>query len=121
MADKEFKIYSFPVSIAKEYDINVAILLMHICYWATVNEMNGINYHHGYFWTYDSVKSLHEKHPYFSVSTINRTLKKLLSEELILKDRFNKRNYDKTNWYTLSPKGRMLMAPVIDSLKAGKK
>ena len=117
MTEKNFEMRYFPVNIATEYSLNEAILLMHICYWVTINSITKKNYHMGRHWTYDSAKSLATKHPYFSESTVKRTLKALTDHDLILKGTFNKAKYDRTNWYTLTPKSENLLEPVIQNIK----
>lgn len=100
--------HSFDIDIAKEYGIPAAILLKHIYYWV---EKNRANYKHlieGEYWTYCSVKAFGELFPYMSAKVIRNGLTKLEEGELIKTGCFNTQVYDRTKWYTLTPKGRSL-------------
>lgn len=100
--------HSFDIDIAKEYGIPAAILLKHIYYWV---EKNRANYKHlieGEYWTYCSVKAFGELFPYMSAKVIRTGLTKLEEGELIKTGCFNTQIYDRTKWYTLTPKGRSL-------------
>ena len=100
--------HSFDIDIAKEYGIPAAILLKHIYYWV---EKNRANYKHlieGEYWTYCSVKAFGELFPYMSAKVIRTGLTKLEEGELIKTGCFNTQIYDRTKWYTLTPKGKSL-------------
>lgn len=96
------EIHSFRVDIATKYGIAEAILLGYFYHWITVHEKNETNFYDGRYWTYDTVRGLANKHPYFSSPKIHRTIHHLIDEGLILTGNYNKFAYDKTTWYTLS-------------------
>lgn len=57
----------------------------------------------GTFWTYNSYKEWREADfPFWSVSTIERTFKKLEKQEILRSGNFNKMKTDQTKWYTIN-------------------
>lgn len=96
--------HSFNTEIAKEYGLEEAILLENIYFWVRKNKANNQNYQKGYYWTYNSVKAFNELFDYISPSKINRALKNLEENNLIISDCFNENKYDHTKWYTVTEK-----------------
>lgn len=105
------EIHSFRVDIATKYGIAEAILLGYFYHWIKVHEKNETNFYDGKYWTFDTVRGLVEKMPYFTRSTVHRAIKKLEENKLILTGNFNKISYDKTTWYTLTDDGMLLFGP----------
>lgn len=105
------EIHSFRVDIATKYGIAEAILLGYFYHWIKVHEKNETNFYDGRYWTFDTVRGLVEKMPYFTRSTVHRAIKKLEENKLILTGNFNKLSYDKTTWYTLTDDGMLLFEP----------
>ena len=102
------EIHSFRVDIATKYGIAEAILLGYFYYWIVKNEISDINFYDGHYWTFSTIRELAKKHPYLSVPTIHRILRKLEDEGLILTGNYNKISYDKTKWYTLTETAKKL-------------
>ena len=102
------EIHSFRVDIATKYGIAEAILLGYFYYWIVKNEISDINFYDGHYWTFSTIRELAKKHPYLSVPTIHRILRKLEDEDLILTGNYNKISYDKTKWYTLTETAKKL-------------
>lgn len=105
------EIHSFRIDIATKYGIAEAILLGYFYHWIKVHEKNETNFYDGKYWTFDTVRGLVEKMPYFTRSTVHRAIKKLEENKLILTGNFNKLSYDKTTWYTLTDDGMLLFEP----------
>lgn len=101
--------HSFDIDIAKKYGIYAAVLLENISFWVKQNEANGTNFNDGYYWTYNSRRAYGELFPYMSKRQIEYAFKKLIDEGLILTGNFNKVAYDRTMWYTLTPKGKAVL------------
>lgn len=101
--------HSFNVRLAAEYGIYEAIVIKSIYMWVTHNAMQNINYRNGRYWTYNSKKAMTEYFPYFTKRQLEHTLDKLRQDGLILVDNFNKTQYDRTLWYTLSDKAYELL------------
>ena len=63
----------------------------------------GKNYYDGKYWTYNSIKSWHEKNfKFLSVETVRRVFTKLEKSGFIITGNYNKDPRDKTKWYTIN-------------------
>lgn len=85
--------------LATAIGLNEAILLQQIHYWLQTSK------HHldGRRWIYNSVPKWQEQFPFWSESTIRRTLNSLRKQQLIdVTDQYNKMPMDKTLWYTIN-------------------
>lgn len=85
--------------LATAIGLNEAILLQQIHYWLQSSK------HHldGRKWIYNSVPKWQEQFPFWSESTIRRSLNSLRKQELIdVTDQYNKMPMDKTLWYTIN-------------------
>ena len=110
----------FNVDIATEYGVNAAVLLERIGYWVKQNEANDTNFFDGYYWTYNSRRAYRELFPYMSKRQLDTAFQKLIDAGLIITGNYNKQNYDRTLWYTLSKNGKAILHYVeIDCLKTG--
>lgn len=92
----------FDVDIALKYGLNEAILLNNISFWVMKNEANEQNFFEGKYWTYNSAKAFSKLFPYMSARTIQRVLKNLVDEGLILVNKFSDDPMKRTNYYTLT-------------------
>lgn len=99
----------FDIDIAKEYGLNSAIILENIKFWIAKNEANEINFHDGYYWTYNSVKAFEKLFPYMSSRQIANALKKLEDKGIIVTGNYNASAYDRTKWYAITQKGYSIM------------
>lgn len=103
-------VYMFHKEIAEEFGLAEATLFYHIAYWVRRNRKEHRNYHDGKYWTYNSAQELADgTHKFLSVYKIRRCLHHLEDAGLIEVGRFNKRGYDRTFWYTLTPKAEDLL------------
>lgn len=87
--------------LASKIGLNEAIVLQQIHYWLIKNEERRMNYHDGRYWTYNSYDNWQKEFPFFSVSTIRRTIKSLELQGLIIVGNYNKLKIDRTRWYTI--------------------
>ena len=92
----------FDVNVAKEYGIEIAILLENMNFWLEKNRANNTNFFDGRYWTYNSIKGFEKLFPYWSKDKIYRVLKKAEDLGLIIKGNYNKLSYDRTTWYAFS-------------------
>lgn len=106
--------HSFDIEIASTYSVEVAILLNNIAFWTQKNILNNQHFYENYFWTYNSYDAFVELHPYWSASTIKRTINKAIKDGLLIKGNFNTKRYDRTNWYALTHKGLSLYPVVLN-------
>lgn len=97
---------TFDAEIAKKIGIDEAIMLNHICFWCSLNKKNNSqqHLHDGAYWTYFSRRELTEFFGFWSESQVRRILDRLVRYEHLKKGRFNRKGYDKTSWYTPSPR-----------------
>ena len=101
--------HSFDADIATEYGIPESIFLCNIAFWVKQNTLNKHNCFEGKYWTYNSMSAYAGLFPYMSKSTIQRVVKHLKDEGLILTGNFNNDKFNHTNYYTLTEKGLSLV------------
>ena len=87
---------------AVTYGVNGAIFLNYIKGWLKINRDKNNNYKEGKFWTYDTMKTLAQKFPFWTERQIRHTVKKLIEQGAIEVGNHNKKGFDRTLWYTLS-------------------
>ncbi|KLU74224.1 hypothetical protein [Clostridium botulinum] len=96
-----------PIVINKELaqiiGLNEAIVLQQIEYWININETarKESAYQDGFYWTYNTIDEWQEQFPFWSYDTVKRTLLKLRKKEILITNRFNKKEYDRTLWYRI--------------------
>lgn len=101
--------HHFDVDIAKKYGILEAVLIDHIYFWVAKNRANGANYIDGKYWTFNSKKAFSELFPYASERQIKYALDKLRLDGVIEVAAYNKSNYDRTLFYTLTDRGYSML------------
>jgi len=84
--------------LAKKIGLNESIILQQINYW--LNKQ--LHYKDSRFWVYQTYKEWQEQFPFWSVSTIKRTIASLEKKNLIIKSNYNKLGFDKTVWYSIN-------------------
>lgn len=99
----------FDVNVAKDYGVNEAIILESMNYWIQKNKANGKHFYEGEYWTYNSIKAFHEMFPYMTERQISYCLNKMVEKGLIKKGNFNKLQYDRTCWYTITDFGKCIL------------
>lgn len=84
-------------SLAKKIGLNEAIMLQQIHFWLTrkPHEKDGRQ------WIYNTYAEWATQFPFWSESTIKRTIRSLEKKGLIITGNFNKAKFDKTKWYTI--------------------
>ena len=93
---------------AKHFGYREAVLIFHFMYWIDFNRKKKQHLHDGKYWTYSSINTLQKSYfPFWSEGQINRGIKSLVKQDLIIKDNFNKMKYDKTTWYALTNEDRL--------------
>ena len=84
--------------LATAIGLNEAILLQQIHYWLQTSKHDIDDRK----WIYNSISKWQEQFPFWSESTIRRTINSLRKQELLLvTDEYNKLPIDKTLWYTI--------------------
>ena len=84
-------------SLAVKIGLNEAVVLQQIHYWL------GISKHRieGRIWVYNTYEEWQKQLPFWSVSTIKRTILSLEMKGLLLSANFNAMKMDKTKWYSI--------------------
>lgn len=111
-------IHFFSDEVALEVGVNGAIMLNHLHYWIKKNADNDINYHDGYFWTYNSIAAYKKQFPFWSDRTIYRILRELEVNGYVKTGNYNQSAYDRTKWYALTKKSlKLLKSTIVQELK----
>lgn len=84
-------------SLAEKIGLNEAIMLQQIHFWITrkPHEKDGRQ------WIYNTYAEWATQFPFWSESTIKRTIRSLEKKGLIITGNYNKVKIDKTKWYTI--------------------
>src|SRR5262249_17521574 len=83
--------------LAVAIGLNEAILLQQVHYWL----MKTKHVHDSVPWIYNSYDAWKTQFPFWSRSTIIRSIQSLESMGLLKRGNFNKRGFDHTKWYTI--------------------
>lgn len=98
--------HSIPVSpkLATAIGLNEAIILQQLHYWTMPDSITGKvrNVRDGFSWVYNSVAKWSAQFPWWSESTIRRTLASLESQGLVITGCYNRDKRDRTKWYRVN-------------------
>ncbi|MCE4971883.1 phage protein, partial [Staphylococcus chromogenes] len=84
--------------LAEEIGLNEAIILQQIHYWLNSSKHN----YDGKRWIYNSYPKWIEQFPFWSESTIKRTITSLEKQNLVHVGNYNKAGFDRTKWYSIN-------------------
>lgn len=88
--------------LAKCLGLKEAVIFQQIHYWLEINKKTNNNFKENRYWTYNSIKKWQENEfDFLSERTVERTIKKLENDGLIISKTFNKMRGDKTKWYSI--------------------
>jgi hypothetical protein len=87
--------------LAVKIGLNEALILQQIHYWLEINKKANRNLKNGYYWTFNSYTDWKKQFPFFSDSTIRRTITKLEKGMLVVSGNYNKLSIDRTKWYRI--------------------
>ncbi len=93
--------HQFDTDDAVKYGVDKAIIIANMRFWLSKNKANKKHLHDSYYWTYNSAKAFAELFPYFTESKIQRLLKSMEDDGLIITGNYNKVAYDRTKWFTM--------------------
>ena len=94
--------HQFDTEIAREYGVDIAIVVSNIAFWLQKNKANGKHIHDGKVWTYNSTKAFKELFPYWTENQIRRILDNMQKAGIIETGNYNATAYDRTKWYTFT-------------------
>lgn len=97
----EDKIYNFSTKDAVEHGIDSAIILYNMRYWLDYARAHGEHENEGYYWMYAKASKMQTIFPFWTANKIQKTLKKLEENGVIISGSFNSSAWDRTKWYTL--------------------
>lgn len=87
----------FLPKLAMKLGVNEALFLHQVHYWLTKSK-----YHFdGRRWIFNTYESWHKQFPYWSLSTIRRMIKKLHDQGILLIGNYNRKKFDRKNWYSI--------------------
>ena len=101
---KKTQVHHFDVEDAMKYGVEKAIVLSNIRFWLNNNKNKDLYTvkHDGYYWMYNTARDMSNVLPYFTQSKVQRLLKQLEDDGVLIVGNYNKVKYDRTKWYTLS-------------------
>lgn len=117
----ENKVYSFSTDDAVKHGVDAAILLHNIRYWLDHARAHGENEYDGYFWTYATASKLTSIFPFWSSNKIQKMIKKLEEDGVLISSSYSKSSFDRTKWYSMpdfssQPNGGFRVSQTADSL-----
>lgn len=105
-------IHSYSTEVAIEVGgVSEAVVLKEVAYWCKLNESKGANKHDGRFWAFRPLREWQEIFPEFKGS-IAHILQRLQDGGWLISGNFNKTEFDRTRWYTLSDKAISLLGQI---------
>lgn len=87
-------------SLAVKFGLNQALVLQQMHYWLRISK----NIRDGYKWVYKTLEDWHKEFPFWSKSTLERIIRKLEEEQLIVVGNYNRLKMDRTKWYRVNYK-----------------
>jgi hypothetical protein len=99
------KIYICSVEDTKKYGIICASIIGRVRMWCEYNEKNKVKdrFHNGEWWSgFMSAREFSEQIG-ISQRTVEKNLSKLVDNNVLIKDSFNKKGFDRTGWYRVNP------------------
>ncbi len=106
-------IHRYHTMIAKEVGTTAASIFYHIAYWVKENQKEHRNYYDDRYWVYGSIREMSETtHSYLTENQIRGALDKLVKEGFLDRGNYNRMKYDRTYWYTLTPKAEEILQKI---------
>ncbi len=94
--------HTFDTEVAKEYGVDIAIVVNNIAFWLQKNKANKKHIYNGKIWTYNTTKAFTELFPYWTDNQIRRILDNMQKAGIIEIGNYNATAYDRTKWYTFT-------------------
>lgn len=103
MTVKELLLSEHPIIIipklACAIGVNESIVLQQINYWLDIHEKAGNNYVDGHYWVYNTIQQWKEQFPFFSESTIRRSIKNLEDSGVLVSKKLT--SGSNVKWYRI--------------------
>lgn len=84
-------------TLAALLGLNEAIVLQQFNYWLKRSNKQ----FEGYTWIYNTIDKWLQQFPFFSKSTLRRTITHLETQGIVVTGNFNQKGFDKTKWYRI--------------------
>jgi hypothetical protein len=106
--------------LAQEIGLNESILLMQIDFWLGLakDDPDG-HLKDGRHWTYQSVRSIQKRFPFWSTGTIQRIIESLIKQGLVDVGNYNRRAGDNTRWFAINLEAAGRLNSVMVAKKVG--
>jgi hypothetical protein len=101
----EHKHYYCSVEDTIKYGIVKAAIIGRVRWWCQYNKDNKVKdrFHNGEWWSGFMSPKVFAEQLGIPETTIKNNLVSLTNDEILIKDKFNKKGFDKTNWYRINP------------------
>jgi hypothetical protein len=83
--------------LAAQIGLNEAIVLQQLHYWLKKSK----NEHDGRKWIYNTLGEWQAQFPFWSEDILQRIMRSLVEQKLIVIEKINKAHWDRTNWYSI--------------------
>lgn len=100
--------HHFPTLAAEKYGVNAAILLRDIHHWCETNQNNGVHFHEGRWWTYQTITGLCRRHTYWTKNQMEHIIRTCKEKGALLSGHFSENQFDRTCWYALTDEASAL-------------
>lgn len=94
--------FMFNGEVAEIYGTNEAVFIQNLFFWTEKNRANGRHFYDGRYWTYSSMDAFTELFPFLTKKQIRGVITRLSNAGAIHIGNFNKKGFDRTQWYSLS-------------------
>jgi hypothetical protein len=101
--------HSFSVTVATFYGVDMALMLNHFSFWYLKNASDRMNYYKGDYWVRMKAATLRSYYPYFTERQLRYLIDKMIDLNLLKQDEFNDKKNDRTKWYCLTNKSKILL------------
>lgn len=98
---------SFDSQVAMLVGVNAAVLYQNILYWVTKNAANGVHFHDGQYWTYNSNEAFQQLFPYMTSEQIRYALNKLVESGLVIKGHHSD-GMNRTLWFAIGKNPKLI-------------
>lgn len=105
--------FQFDEKVAVAIGVDEAIVLNKIRNWVKYNHNNDRNYYDGKTWMYNTIEAWTREFPFWKKWKVRDILKRLHDSNYIEIGYYNKSNWNRTKWYTITSAGERLFSDYI--------
>lgn len=108
--------HSFSVEVAKNFKVDIALLLQHFSFWYLKNKSDNVNLFKNDYWVRMKADTLVEYFPYFTKRQLRYCIDKMIDLDLLKQDQFNDKSNDRTKWYSLTKTAKNILNISTDKI-----